>query len=364
MNGSYHDPSLQDHQAVMNSKNQSRRFRTSFEQAQLETLEKVFEKTHYPDAYIREEIAAQTGLTEPKVQVIYTRLFCCNYFILVYIVKIWFQNRRAKFRRNEKLGSSIPSKNQLQQSTVNISTPTSLLNEIKLMSSKALNKSGEFTTRESTNITNLITKSCFKYFAQHQNSEQAHVPSATSFIESQSTDNYYFTRQQYAPTGESTKSYEYEANSSVQTGGYEPNGYYYEAKTGGGSQTNGAASNPAFYSSTSYSFYPSESEFYNNHQPVEYVHHSDQQHLIQQMQSYPMTESNASTNSSTSSYQSELDLYEIASNAAAATILNHESSSQSKAFYYSSEMKQSSSLSSNQLDQYNSGISGYLSNGF
>lgn len=47
----------------------SRRFRTSFEQVQLDILEKLFEKTHYPDAYIREEIAEQTGLTEAKVQV-------------------------------------------------------------------------------------------------------------------------------------------------------------------------------------------------------------------------------------------------------------------------------------------------------
>lgn len=49
--------------------NQCRRYRTSFEHTQLDTLEKVFEKTHYPDAYVREEIANQTGLTEAKVQV-------------------------------------------------------------------------------------------------------------------------------------------------------------------------------------------------------------------------------------------------------------------------------------------------------
>jgi hypothetical protein len=54
-----------------NSSQTSRRFRTSFEPSQLDALEKVFEKTHYPDSYFREEIADQTGLTEAKVQVIF-----------------------------------------------------------------------------------------------------------------------------------------------------------------------------------------------------------------------------------------------------------------------------------------------------
>jgi hypothetical protein len=54
---------------ISNNEVNQRRFRTSFEQSQLDTLEKVFEKTHYPDAYVREEIAIQTKLTEGKVQV-------------------------------------------------------------------------------------------------------------------------------------------------------------------------------------------------------------------------------------------------------------------------------------------------------
>ncbi|NWX28797.1 NOBOX protein, partial [Notiomystis cincta] len=57
--------------------------RTFYSAEQLEELEKMFQEDHYPDNEKRREIAAVVGVTPQRILV-------------------WFQNRRAKWRKLQK----------------------------------------------------------------------------------------------------------------------------------------------------------------------------------------------------------------------------------------------------------------------